>query len=99
MDRKYFPLIAIVAIGVAYGLYRGRRPSPKNNGGWLNLGILAVLLAGLLIAAQVGNEFLTWFFGLSLMAIVPIMFFLAIGSAMGRRLGRLKGTRSGEREQ
>ena len=99
MDPGYFTVIAIVAVGVAYGVHRRRRPSSKSNGGWRGLGILAVLFAGLLIAAHLGNESLTWFFGLSLMAVVPIMFFLAIGSAIGRRLGRHKSEGSGEGER
>lgn len=99
MDSGYFTVIAIVAVGVAYGLYRRRRPSGKSNGGWRGLGVLVVLFAGLLIAAQFGNESLTWFFGLSLMAVVPIMFFFAIGSAIGRRLGRHKDEGSGEGER
>jgi peptidoglycan/LPS O-acetylase OafA/YrhL len=97
MDRGYFTLLAIVAVGVAYGLYRARRPPRTSRSGWVGLGVLGVLSAGLFLAAQAGSESLTWPFGLSLMAIVPIMFFLAIGSAVGSFLGRGKG--KNERDQ
>jgi hypothetical protein len=98
MDPGYFTVLAIVVAGLVYSLYRGRRPSPSGrSGGWFGLTVLAVLFAGLFISARLGSELLTWLFGLSLMAIVPIMFFLAVGSAIGQRLGRHKGEGSDER--
>jgi hypothetical protein len=99
MDPGYFTVIAIVVAGLAYSVYRGKRPSLSGrSGGWAGFIVLAVLLAGLLIAAQLGSESLTWLFGLSLVAAVPFMFLLAVGSAIGRRLGQRKGEGSGERE-
>jgi hypothetical protein len=91
MDPGYVTVIAIVLAGLAHHVYRARRPSLSGRGGgWVGLIVLAVLLAGLLIAAQLGSESLTWLFGLSLIAAVSIMLFLAVGSAIGRWLVRRK---------
>lgn len=86
-------------IGVAWGLIRGKRHPGKGRGGWWGLGVLAALVAGLFISAQLGRESLVWFFGLSLMVAVPIMFFLALGSAIGRRLSRQRSDGAGESNQ
>lgn len=79
----YFCLAIVAAIGMIYGLLRGKR-SPKNgHGGWIGLGTLAALFLGLVIAGKMGDQSLAWFFGLALMAALPIMLLLAIGSAIG----------------
>ena len=90
MDSGYFTIIALVAVGVLYRLYRAKRPHEKGQAGWVGFGVLAILAAGLFFAARAGSESLTWLFGLSLMAAVPIMLFIAIGSAVGSLFGRGK---------
>jgi hypothetical protein len=94
MDRGYFTLIGVVVAGVAYGLYRARHPSRKSsNSGRMAFAFVAVLVVGLLVSAHFGNESLTWFFGLSLMVVLPLMLFLAIGTAIGSSLGRSRKER------
>jgi len=94
MDPGYLPLMGVVVAGVAYGLYRARRPSRKrSNSGRMALALVAALVVGLLVSAQFGNTSLVWLFGLSLMVALPLMLFLAIGTAVGARLGRLRKER------
>lgn len=88
MDPGYFTILGMIVIGLAYGLYRARRPPRRSRAGWVALAILATLVAGLVIASQTGHETLTWVFGLGLMLVTFCMMFLAIGAAIGSRLGR-----------
>jgi hypothetical protein len=90
LDTGYFTILGLVAVGVLYRRYRAKRPHEKGRAGWVGFGVLAILSAGLFFAARAGSESLTWFFGLSLMAAVPIMLFVAIGSAVGSLFGRGK---------
>jgi hypothetical protein len=54
--------------------------------------VLTALFAGLFFADHTHNNNLGWFFGLSLMAALPAMLLLAIGSAIGSSLRkRIKG--------
>lgn len=92
MDRAnltaYICLAIVATIGAVYGLLRGKRSSQKSRGGWIGLGILALLFLGLVIAGEMGNQSLAWFLGLALMAALPIMLFLAIGSAIGAAIAK-----------
>lgn len=90
MDSAYFTLAIVAAIGVSYGLLRERHASRTGRGGWIGLGVLAVLFFGLVVSGQMGHQSLAWFFGLALMAAISIMLFLAIGSAIARALRRDK---------
>ena len=84
MDPGYITILVLVAVGVLYGRHKKvQAPLKKSNSGWKGLGVLAVLIAGLVIASSVGSETLTWMFGLSLMIAIPLMLVFAIGSAIG----------------
>lgn len=89
MDPAYITILLLLAVGIVYGI-RKKKPAPakKSSDGWKGLGVLGVLTGGLIVASTMGNEGLTWIFGLSLMAAVPIMIFFAIGSAIGARFRR-----------
>lgn len=87
MDRGYIFLIAIFAIGLVYGLARGSRQSERSRSGWRGLGVLVFLFFGLFVSVQLESESLTWFFGLSLMVVLPVLLLASIGLAVGRRLG------------
>jgi hypothetical protein len=84
MDRGYFTIIGLLVVGVAYGLLKKQRPAgKKSNSGWIGLLVLCVPLGGLYVADRMRDESLSWFFGLSLMFGLPILFFFAVGSAVG----------------
>ena len=91
MDRGYYTIIGLVVVGVAYGFFR-KQPTAekKSNSGWAGLLVLGTLMGGLVIAGNAGSENWTWFFGLSLMVVTPIMLFFAIGSSVGSFLKPVK---------
>ncbi len=91
MDRGYYTIIGLLVVGVAYGFFR-KKPTEekKSNSGWAGLLVLGTLMGGLVIAGNAGSENWTWFFGLSLMVVTPIMLFFAIGSSVGSFLKPVK---------
>lgn len=91
MDTGYFAILGLIAAGIAYSLLRKKHPGQKTSSGWIGLGIIAALIVGLVVATNFGNESLTWLFGLSLMLALPLMVFLAIGSAIGSVIRRQGG--------
>jgi hypothetical protein len=89
MDAGYITIIVLLAVGVAYGMRkRPQAPPTTSDDAWKGLGVIVALIAGLVVANATGSEGLTWVFGLSLMIAVPLMFFFAIGSAIGSRFRR-----------
>lgn len=84
MDRGYYTIIGLLAVGLAYGFFK-KKPTQekKSNSGWAGLLVLGLLAGGLVIAGNTGSERWAWFFGLSLMVVTPIMLFFAIGSSIG----------------
>jgi len=84
MDRGYYTIIGLLAVGVAYGFFR-KQPTErkKSNSGWIGLLVIGILVGGLVIADNAGSEKWAWFFGLSLMVATLIMLFFAIGSSVG----------------
>ena len=91
MDLGYLPIIGLLVVGIAYGLLKKKRAGErKSNSGWGGLLILAVPLTGLHVAGAMGSEKLTWFFGIALMVALPLLFFFAIGSAIGGAFNRDK---------
>lgn len=91
MDRGYLTIVGLLVVGIAYGLLKKKRPNEKkSNSGWVGLLILGVPFAGLVVAGAMGNENLTWLFGLALMVALPLLLFFAIGSAVGGVFNREK---------
>ena len=92
MDRGYYTSIGLLVVGVFYGFFRKQPTEGKeSNSGWVGLLVLGALVAGLVIAGNLGNEKWAWYFGLSLMVVAPIMLFVAIGSSVGSFLKPVKG--------
>lgn len=91
MDRGYYTIIVLLVVGVVYGFFRKKPTEGKtSNSGWAGLLVLGALMGGLVIAGNAGNQNWTWFFGLSLMVVTPIMLFLAIGASVGSFLKPVK---------
>jgi|GEM_PF-1793272 len=92
MDPAYFSIAAVVGVGALFGFLRSRnvRASRGVGGGWIGLAVILALVAGLIISGLAGAESMTWLFGLALMVAIPIMAFLAVGSAIGSSLRRRK---------
>ena len=85
MDRAYFTVLALVAIGSVYSFFHKKKCGPKKNvSGWFGLGAIGLLLLGLVLAGISGHETLCWVFGLALMVTIPAMFFFAVGSGIVR---------------
>jgi len=83
MDRAYFTILALVAIGSVYSFFHKKKCGPKKNvSGWFGLGVIGLLLLGLVLAGISGHETLCWFFGLALMVTTTAMFFFAVGSGI-----------------
>jgi MFS family permease len=94
MDSGYYIIIGLFLMGVAYGFFRKKPPEEKKSKlGWAGLFVLGALMGGLVIAGNAGSENWTWFFGLSLMVVTPIMLFFAIGSSVGSFLKPVKDNR------
>jgi peptidoglycan/LPS O-acetylase OafA/YrhL len=100
MDRGYLTILALLLIGVVFGLRRKRHPQKKSHSGWVSLGVIAALLSGLFISYGRGDQTMGFMFGLALMAVIPIMFFVAIGavivSALRRAAAGKKDSERGE---
>lgn len=93
MDRAYYTILALTALGFAYSFLRRKSPAQKKSvSGWVGLGVIGFLMLGLMLGGITRQETLTWVFGLALMVVIPAMFFLAIGSGIAKvfRRGRVK---------
>ena len=90
MDISNFIIPGLLIVGVAYGFF-GKKPiedeepkdEKKSDSGQAGLIVLGVLMGGLVIAGSAGSENWAHIFGVSLMVVIPIMMFLAIGSSVG----------------
>ena len=94
MDPAYLIFLTALVIGLCFGIRRAKRQAKrKDRGGWFGAGLLVVLTVGLVVAAKTGHESLVWLFGIALMVALPVMLFLAIGSAIGSFIGQTKAVR------
>jgi hypothetical protein len=94
METGYLVLRAVVGVDVVYGVVSSRRPKQGSKSGlYASLGLVGVLVAGLVAAGALGNEKLTWLFGLSLMVVGPLLLFLAIGKFIGSAISGRRGER------
>lgn len=88
MDPAYLVIGKLLAVGILFGVFRRRRATKRSYGGWIGLGLILLLAAGLVISGFQGSNVATWMFGVGLMVVIPVLFTLAVGSAIGALLGR-----------
>lgn len=88
MDRGYLTLLGLLAIGVVYGLLRKKRSQTKSTSRWVNFAVVCGLLAGLFLVGKFGDDNTGFLVGLAFMVIVPILFFVALGSGLASMLRR-----------
>lgn len=84
-------MLVYFAIVFGTGLYLGSRARSKykkSQLGWGGLALLLLLVFALLVSAHAGNEKLTYLWGALLLFALPSLLILALGFALGQRLGK-----------
>ena len=92
MSAVIILVLAAIVTGIAY--QRGLRSSPKSkrsNTGWYGLAVLALLLAGLWLSGQAGNEAAAYGFGIAIALALPLMLLVGVASAIGRAVQKRRG--------
>ncbi len=82
MDRGYFTIIGLLAIGIVYGILRKKRADKKSNSGWIGLVVLVGILLCFFLVGKFGDEKTGFLVGMAAMFVLPIMFFVAIGAGI-----------------
>lgn len=92
MEAGYLLPIGALVAGIVFGLLKNKLlPSGKKSyAGWVGLFVIAAPLVGLLGASAMGDETLTWVFGIALMLMLPAIFLFALGAAIGGSFNRGK---------
>ncbi len=90
MARDHLVILGLLAAGFAYGLLKKRQGPGMTTPTWVGLGLVGVLIAGFTLALALKIEALVWVFGLSLMAVVPLLMLWAVGAAIGRLVRKRK---------
>lgn len=92
MSAAIVLVLAAIVSGIAY--LRGLRSTPKakrSNTGRYGLAVLALLLAGLWLSGQAGNEAAAYGFGIAIALALPIMLLVGVASAIGRAVQKRRG--------
>lgn len=92
MSAALVLVLAAIVTGIAY--LRGLRSSAKakrSNTGWYGLAVLALLLAGLWLSGQAGNEAAAYGFGIAIALALPLMLLVGVASAIGRAVQKRRG--------
>ncbi|HZV64160.1 MAG TPA: hypothetical protein VFG03_04520 [Telluria sp.] len=89
MDRGYLALFGLLFVGGVYGVVRARWPQKKKISGWLAAVVLVILIASAWIASRLGHETTAYLILLATSVLLSVMFFVAIGSAIGSGLATL----------
>ncbi len=91
MSRYLLSVLALLAVGFAYGALRNRGRVTKRIPVWvIVILLLGVFFVGLLLAFATGSTTLGWISGISLMVLFPVAMFLGIGFAIGSIFNRTK---------
>lgn len=91
MSRYLLSVLALLAVGFAYGALRNRARVSKRIPVWvIVILLLGIFFVGLLLAFATGSTTLGWISGISLMVLFPVAMFLGIGFAIGSIFNRTK---------
>jgi hypothetical protein len=88
MNVAYLIMFVPFVAGCAIGVWQSRTGSYRGIGGWVGLGILAILSGGLVISGSTGSESAAMSFGASLMFAFLVLLLAGLGAGLGRFLGR-----------
>ena len=89
MSRYLLSIVALLAVGFAYGALRNRARVTKRMPIWVIVILfLGIFFVGLLLAFATGSTTLGWISGISLMVLFPVAMFLGIGFAIGSIFNR-----------
>ena len=91
MSRYLLSVLALLAVGFAYGALRNRARVTKRMPLWVMvILLLGICFVGLLLAGVTGSTTLGWLSGISLMVLFPLVMLLGIGFGIGSLFNRSK---------
>lgn len=88
-------IILLAAVIVIFGCRLGEQWHLKSHQwrriGWYAFGLLCLLLVGLWLSGQSGNEIAAYAFGIAIMLVLLLMLLLGLGLLIGKAIQKFKG--------